>query len=674
MPAATGSFSRAVVRLFVVLLALGVAGGVAPIASAVAPATSTTLAVAPNPANAGDEVTLTAVVTASSGGAPTGVVRFAEGLEADVHPISATSSRAVVSTRSFASTTAITATFVDSTYTFATSQSPPVTLTVRNVQVTPTKLTLTGPASIAPDSTAEFVATVATTTGTPVTGGDVIFEDNGVLLGTAPLDAAGVARVQKTGFVAGSNVITASYSGNATYGASAGTPLVYTVPAGPTRLDTTITASITPNPISPSETATLSAHVVQTGGTASPPGGEVVTFTRMDGANEVFVAEAPLDANGNATVQKGSWLPGRYTITASYVGDATYKPARTPLTLDVLPSTTQVVHVTAPSASMTYGGPLPALVATYDSATQPTTPATCTANATATSPVGTYSVHCSGAAAANAVFRYGPDGTLTITPAPLTVKANDVTLAAGQAMPTFTATLTGFVNSETLATSGVTGIAVCTTTATSASAAGTYPITCTQGSLSATNYTFGPYVGGTLTITASDCSRWLPAWRSLGVARDDDEDARRPSPQCESLLSGPTPASGSTVAPGQTLTIVYGNETPLRRGPAAAVAALGAARLLPVTVTPLAGTTSAPYRSLISVTLPRDLPSGPVTVFLFVRDSDGDVDLVRWQLTVVAPPSSCTDSKTKSKGRGDDDERCGSASDRRNRGSIRRDA
>jgi hypothetical protein len=509
-----------------------------------------------------------------------------------------------------------------------------------------------------------------------VAAGEVTFEDNGVLVGTAPLDAAGVARVQKTGFIGGSNVITASYSGNATYGASAGTPLVYNVPAGPTLLDTTITASITPNPIAPSETATLTAHVVQMGGTASPPGGEIVTFTRMVGGNEVFVAEATLDANGNASVQKGSWLPGQYAITASYVGDARFKPGRVTVTLDVLPSTTQVVHVTSPSVSMTYGGPVPALVASYDSPTPPSTAATCTTNATATSPVGTYWVRCSGAAAANAVIRYGPDGTLTVTRAPLTVKANDVTVTAGQAIPTFTASLTGFVNGETLATSGVTGAATCTTTATSASAAGTYPITCTQGSLSATNYSFGPFVGGTLTIAAAtqDCSRWLPTWRSFGVARDDDE-ARRSLPTCESLLSGATPPSGSSVAPGQTLTIVYGNETPLRRGSATAVAVVGATRLLPVpvTVTQLPGTATARYRSLVSVTLPRDLPSGPVTVYVFVRDSDGDVDLFRWQLTVVAPPSSCTDSKANAKGRSDADERCGPASGDRDRGSNRRD-
>ena len=53
---------------------------------------------------------------------------------------------------------------------------------------------------------------------------------------------------------------------------------------------------------------------------------------------------------------------------------------------------------------------------------------------------------------------------------------------------------------QTLATSGVTGQASCTTTATTFSPGGGYPITCTQGTLDAANYSFGPFVPGTLTV------------------------------------------------------------------------------------------------------------------------------------------------------------------------------
>jgi hypothetical protein len=88
--------------------------------------------------------------------------------------------------------------------------------------------------------------------------------------------------------------------------------------------------------------------------------------------------------------------------------------------------------------------------------------------------------------------------TVAVSKATLTVTANNLTLTAGSTIPTLTATITGFVNGDTIA--AVTGTASCTTTATSASPAGTYPITCTVGTLTAANYTF-TFAPGTLTVT-----------------------------------------------------------------------------------------------------------------------------------------------------------------------------
>ncbi|MDQ1701580.1 MAG: hypothetical protein QOF57_832, partial [Frankiaceae bacterium] len=97
--------------------------------------------------------------------------------------------------------------------------------------------------------------------------------------------------------------------------------------------------------------------------------------------------------------------------------------------------------------------------------------------------------------------------TGTVQPAHLTVTATNSSRLFGAANGTLSATVTGFVNGETLAASGVTGHATCTTTAAPWTPAGTAPITCTKGSLAATNYTFGPFVPGTLTIryTGSAC-------------------------------------------------------------------------------------------------------------------------------------------------------------------------
>jgi 6-phosphogluconolactonase (cycloisomerase 2 family)/Zn-dependent membrane protease YugP len=88
-------------------------------------------------------------------------------------------------------------------------------------------------------------------------------------------------------------------------------------------------------------------------------------------------------------------------------------------------------------------------------------------------------------------------GDLTVTKAQLTVTADNQSRLYGDPNPTFTYTITGFVNGDTIAV--VSGTADCTSAATPASPVGTYPITCTNGTLSAQNYLF-VFVDGTLTI------------------------------------------------------------------------------------------------------------------------------------------------------------------------------
>ena len=125
---------------------------------------------------------------------------------------------------------------------------------------------------------------------------------------------------------------------------------------------------------------------------------------------------------------------------------------------------------------------------------EPDDPATASTTATAASAPGTYPITASGAASANYTFSY-VSGTLTVTPATLTVTATNQTKAYGAANPVLTVSYSGFVNGDTAAT-GDPGDAS-TTTATTASAPGTYPITA-SGAVSA-NYTFS-YVSGTLTV------------------------------------------------------------------------------------------------------------------------------------------------------------------------------
>jgi len=91
--------------------------------------------------------------------------------------------------------------------------------------------------------------------------------------------------------------------------------------------------------------------------------------------------------------------------------------------------------------------------------------------------------------------------SFTVAPAVLTVTAANQAIYPTQAIPTLTYTIAGFVNGDTPA-KAVTGTPVLSTTATSSSAPGTYPITVATGTLAAANYTF-TLVNGTLTIQNS---------------------------------------------------------------------------------------------------------------------------------------------------------------------------
>ena len=89
--------------------------------------------------------------------------------------------------------------------------------------------------------------------------------------------------------------------------------------------------------------------------------------------------------------------------------------------------------------------------------------------------------------------------TLTVNTALLTVTADDKSRQYGAANPAFTATVSGFVNGEGPATSGVTGSAAFMTSATASSAVGGYAIVPALGTLAAVNYGF-TFANGTLTI------------------------------------------------------------------------------------------------------------------------------------------------------------------------------
>jgi hypothetical protein len=152
------------------------------------------------------------------------------------------------------------------------------------------------------------------------------------------------------------------------------------------------------------------------------------------------------------------------------------------------------VTITANNLTMVYGDEVPTLTYKSSGAKLNGTPKLST-TATKKSAVGTYPIKVEKGTVTNGQVTY-VDGTLTIVKAPLTVGVVDVTITEGDDIPTFTLTYSGFRNND-YANRAFTKMPTATTTATSNSVAGTYPITISGGVAKNYEPTYKP---GTLTI------------------------------------------------------------------------------------------------------------------------------------------------------------------------------
>jgi hypothetical protein len=183
-------------------------------------------------------------------------------------------------------------------------------------------------------------------------------------------------------------------------------------------------------------------------------------------------------ASGNASVyqEAGVWYvhilaAGSATITASQVGN--YGFAAAPDVSQGLTITPAPLTISANNQTMTYGGTLPTLTASYNGLVNGNTPSAITGLVLATVPAnsnaGSYAIDASGASNPNYDITFA-NGTLTIMPAALTVTVNNQSRLYGQPNGTFTGTVAGVVPGD-----GIT--ATYSTSATQFSAPGLYPIT-----------------------------------------------------------------------------------------------------------------------------------------------------------------------------------------------------
>jgi gliding motility-associated-like protein len=184
---------------------------------------------------------------------------------------------------------------------------------------------------------------------------------------------------------------------------------------------------------------------------------------------------------------------GSYQITLSGAADQNYAITLINGTLTI---GKKDLTITADNKQKVYGEANPTLTFSYtglvNGDTKVTTEPSISTTATQSSNVGSYPITLSGAADQNYAITL-VNGTLTIGKKDLTITADNKSKTYGEANPTLTFSYTGLVNGDTK----VSMLPSISTTATSSSNVGTYPITLNGGSDE--NYTI-TLVNGTLVI------------------------------------------------------------------------------------------------------------------------------------------------------------------------------
>jgi sugar lactone lactonase YvrE len=188
------------------------------------------------------------------------------------------------------------------------SSSTPLTLSVKQL----TTVALASSANPSPTlSPITLSATVANAgVGTPT--GSMVFTDGATQLGTAALNASGVATLTVPSLAAGSHALVATYSGDGADFTSVSSALTQAVQL---RATTTTLSASNPDPTNP-QLALLIGVAHYTGPT---PATGTITFTN----GTTVLGSAPIDSTGVATLSV-VLAYGTNTLVATYSGDASY--------------------------------------------------------------------------------------------------------------------------------------------------------------------------------------------------------------------------------------------------------------------------------------------------------------------------------------------------------------
>ncbi|HKB14235.1 MAG TPA: MBG domain-containing protein, partial [Vicinamibacterales bacterium] len=458
--------------------------------------------------------------------------------------------------------------------------------------------------------------------------------------------------------------LTASYTGfvNGDTAASLTTP-----PVLATTATSTSAAGTYPITVSGAVSANYAIAFVNGALTVTPA---VLTVTANDQTRPYGAANPPLTVSYsgfvNGDTAAGLTTPptvsspataasavGTYAITASGAVSANYTIAYVGGTLTVTPA---ALTITADSKSRVYGAANPPFTVSYagfvngDTAAALTAAPTVSSTATASSAAGAYPITVAGATAPNYSISY-VNGTLTVTQATLTVTANDQTRVYGSANPTLTASYSGFVNGDTIAS--LTTAATLSTTATTTSAVGTYPIT--AGGVVSGNYAVA-YVAGTLTIVANTAPSFV---KGADQAVLEDAAPQMVSGWATAISAGGAPGeaaqSVSFVVSNNNITLFAAQPSISPNGTLTFTAAPNAngAALVTVQLRDDGGTagggvdTSAPQTFTITVAPVNDAPAFAKGSDQAVLEDSGMTTVPFWATAISAgPPDEATQTLT----------------------------
>jgi len=291
--------------------------------------TTTSVASSLNPSNFGQSITFTATIIVQSPGSttvanPTGTVTFFSGENQIGSPATVSTSGGVttasISTDSLnAGVRSITATY-NGDGNFNTSTSSAFSQTINKVTPTTTTLTSNTNPSVFGQSVT-FTATVTSGLTVKPTG-TVTFKDNNVALGggTVTLGGTQTAQFSTSSLTVASHPITADYSGDNNYNS-----VTISLTGGPNppnqvvnKANTTTVVTSSANPSITGQLVNFTVTVTAVAPGAGTPSGTVALF---DGAASIGSGTL---VGGSATIPVASLSVGNHTITANYLGDASF--------------------------------------------------------------------------------------------------------------------------------------------------------------------------------------------------------------------------------------------------------------------------------------------------------------------------------------------------------------